>query len=429
MRMRWYFFAGLVSLLPCSICWGQGGIVQQQHDDYIRAQERSAYAAAAHNNADDYPKATEASHKTDMSPNYVPVLSRPAKHQEAYVETPVMRHMISLHQKTADGDEAAGLELGQCYYEGRDVAKSRQEAYRIWKYSAGARGRYLAGKMVFEGDGVETDKFQAYPLMHYAALHGDAEAKTWMTAHPEPERHLGEFPGMLTFAEDVFWESSAQVQPVTAESAVRLLDAAAKAYNNEAKLQKLKPRADEMVRAGKALTYGLGLPMDLKGAYTLLMTADYLHAEGASDAKAWVMLALEQKYDREHEHYKPLAGSQARTGSYLAYLKALVTVQDAQQTFRRELLKIAATTDNPQALTDLAIMEWEGNGGDPDDATGLSHLQTAAKTNRNAQYILGLASLNGLHGVPVDRVKAFELLQLAAEHGQADARHMLAVAY
>ena len=50
---------------------------------------------------------------------------------------------------------------------------------------------------------------------------------------------------------------------------------------------------------------------------------------------------------------------------------------------------------------------------------------TEAKTNRNAQYVLGVAYENGIYGVPLDHEKARQLLVSAAAAGQQDAKTIL----
>ena len=399
------------------------GEVQRQHDADIRTFNNNI--DRYHNNADDYPKPAEPAHKTDMSPNYVPVLSRPAKQPEAYVESPAQRHIIGLQQHVLESP-AAELELADCYFYGRDIAQDKDLAY-LYYSSAGSslpHATYLAAKMLFLGDGIGSDPFQAYGMMNSAARRGDPDAIAFLKLNPEPKRSIGEFPSMLAYADEQFRAAGVNVKPVQPTFAAKVVASVVPIYFKDANKH---ANAQDALTVGNALLWGAGVPVDLVNADKLLTFASQKRLPGAAESYAWVNFAQRKSPFVLSTMFSALDG-QPYTAS-VTYLWALYYASKGNPSLQRDWLHASGLHGNMQALTDYAIMEWEGNGGNPDDASGFKDLTTAAATNRNAQYLLGQAYVNGLHGVPTDIPKAIQLFRAAAAQGQIEAKHMLAAAY
>lgn len=186
MGMRWSLVAVLV--LPCSVALAQGGIVQQQHDEYVRAQERSASAAAAHNNADDYPSNKPLPARVNTGPNYVPVLDAPYKRKYLpNIETEADHFFIGArqHYMSGEGRDLAMYQLAQCYYGGIGTAVDKPKAFGFWHDlgSKNPEALFLASVMQYDGDGIPKSEGWGFEGILHAARARNADAITWLAAH------------------------------------------------------------------------------------------------------------------------------------------------------------------------------------------------------------------------------------------------------
>jgi TPR repeat protein len=272
--------------------------------------------------------------------------------------------------------------------------------------------------------------FTAYPVMRSAAERGNPDAITFLKLNPEPKRSIGEFPSMLAYEHEQFLAAGVGVRPVTPAFAAKII-ADTKGWNSPETFKKLqkKMKGQDVLGVGRALLWGVGVPVDLENAKSLLELARNLKEEGAGQDESWATVELEERKPEPALWSLWYSLENLAQSATVDYLWALAYNNAKKPTEQRTLLAASAYLGNLQARTDYAIMEWEGNGGNPDDANGFASLTLAAKTNRNAQFLLGQAYVQGLHGTPVDLPKAIQLFQASATQGQIEAEHMLAVAY
>ena len=401
-------------------------------------QNETEHNTKYHNNADDYPAAI---HITPIPEPDMPrgktteELRDDAAYEAAIRAEPDRERKFAADKRNAQsGDINAVLDLAMDYRRHFGTEYDPVAAYNLYLSIAdrSSKAAFLAGDMRYTGQyRFPGDQVDAYLLMNKAAQAGYPEAITWLKEHPEPVRHLGEFPSMLTYADDVFWEGAVGVQPITLEETDNIIAKGRKGESFFNSMAKLAPKA---LAAGKANLYGIGVPVDLERAEELFSFAGGALYFVGEEYPVWVAWTVTPTHSRDFATMDRLlnAGSDEtiQLQPRMNYLKALLACSLKRPDRQREMLMESVNnfmsgsihlTEVSQASADLGVMMLEGNGGDRDDARGIALLTSAAKSNRNAQYILGLVYERGVHGVPKDAAMAAKLFQQAASQGQVEA--------
>jgi len=451
--------AACVCLVLCGPIAGlaQKGETQDEHDKQIKADtERNT---KYHNNADDYPANKSSAPNVPTPPARIPLTPKytppPPTENERRVEAARPGMEADFREAAAKanrGEVSAILDTARHYRTGFGVAPSRAKAYELYASIADrdSEAAFQAADIIFDAahdingpagnKGIPVDEALAYTLMNRSALSGYKPAIDYLKYHPQHILNSTLFPQMEAYVDGVIEGRRGDISPTTVQQS----DALIAQYGKQKKdgsldRDKLAKHSRELMNAGKANLYGIGVPVDLHRAYQLLNLASVGGAFGASEQLGWAAW-VGKKSDSERGHdlcYVTYEGQgQYDTDPIVDYQRALCSSLRGARTEQRTRLGYAASGGMgypnaarvvPQAITDLAVMQMQGEGGQIDVAQGLVNLKNASdKGERNAQYLLGRIYAEGNYGLPKDPAKAAQLLQAAANAGQVGAKEYLA---
>ena len=348
---------------------------------------------------------------------------------------------VQLARKAAGAGQVLGTVLMALSYRAgvgglpKDPAKSlelmKDAAARGDEFSKGQLASGFDGKLIGKDTGLPVSMMK----LEAEAMERDAKYATLVALPPMTER-----------ATAVFEKVSAS-NPRFSASQMAAMQKAAGASDKAFKLQDKLRQNNELNKIdwkavyllGRAYLHGDGVPVDLDRARTLLAGAKYGGVKAAAEQISWAYYLKDRsqkaagKLDGDEMGMLAVYAADAYRDApspVRAYLRALgkitlfYTIAE-----KRGDLEYASFADISDAQIELAYMHWQGKFGWRNTADGLRFMEMAAKTDPNGMYALGAAYSGGYYGVPQDRSKAFELFRAAAALDQAQAQHMLAVAY
>ena len=412
----------ILSCLFTAAAFGQGQ-VQQQHDADLKNQNNAN--TKYHNNADDYPTNT-ATPGTNRSG-----VKRPSQSAQPIYIDPRWKDFDKTREAYQAGDGAAGLAFGTYYYVGSVGGMNKEFAFEVWTKVAdkNAHARFLAGRMLYNGEATAMDEARGIAMMKSASASGDAEAAEYLKALPiHAPASTGEFPSMLARVDDIYAREKAEM--VSNSNQLKWMKEAIQSLEKHSK----KIDYGTYSSAGNAYFYGVGVPLDLSKAKEMFLQSkamvnpQFTHSQ--DESLAWVYLRerdknpapfIKQAIEFGTKHPWPRS-------LYLMALAACLDHKPAQQRFYLEqaTTHYDASSKAPiEAWVDLAVMQLTGEGGPLQNAQGIKNLM-AASSNRHAQFILSQILASGTHGLAKDPAKARLWLEAAAKAGQPDAVRELA---
>lgn len=436
MYLPWSVVAAfaVVMVVPGSVALAQGGIVQQEHDDRIRAQERSA--TAYHNNADDYPSAKPVPVLTNTGPNYVPVLNPPYKRKyEPNIETEADHFFIGArqHYVSGEGRDLAKYQLAQCYYGGIGTAVDKDRAFEFW-HELGAKNPealFLASVMQYEGDGIPKSEGWGFEGIQHAARARNADAIAWLAAH----RFRPVLDPASYGARDA--ELAEVSKLVFGSGAEKNVAAGLKVVLEEAQVG--YPWANYYL--GRMYEEGLGVPVDNTAAYwAYYAAADAVSAGVAASGAVEAAKQLGLAY-----WGGDLLGRKVNDVLARQYLAAPLMAGDAKVNFLYGEAFEKGTHGLPydmmaatkyytvvaekgsgvfetSAAARLARMYADGEGMPQDFTKSVQWAQKAADDGETLGMMLLAYEYRVGMGVPKDAAKSVEWMKAAAEKGDAWAK-------
>lgn len=402
-------------LLSSPMAWAQGGIQQQEHDKQIRADtERNT---KYHNNADDYPAATDNSALAKKIADGFK--SAPKAPPLPFVPSATDLAFFKALDDFKAGDPNAGYILGMRFYH-TNYATANETAlyYFLAIQDRILPARFLAGQMLVAGEGAPSDYDRGLALIRSASAAGSLPATTYLKTPPARPSTVSEFPSMLTRAEDALYSKGLIVK-----SSFRLDPKVIKM------VEQRSPKASyfDYTLGGMTYLYGIGVPVDMQKAKELLLVASQKHKGDTTDEPlAWLYLAGLQKdpaaFQAQVGQIYPLHDNWPEE-DYLHAFVACMNHQPAQQRYDLEAA-IHVTPGNyatiPEARMELALMQLTGEGGPLQEEAGRANLLATA-SSRSSQYFLYRMYDKGLHGFEKDPAKAMQFLKSAAAAGQPNA--------
>lgn len=422
---RWFsgviFVAGL-----CASTFAQNSNLSD-HDRYLHLQ--SERNTQYFNNADSYPKL--------FTDNYARYLAQQAalfRRNDAAVVAPpdpVEFHTLTreeyfqeMRQKSESGSIDARIKLADCYYSGWGVAENKAKALALYR-DAGAshpHAEFIAGVMLFAGDGVKANLVEGRALIQHAATAGDTEARSW---RPLIEKNLER-----AAKGDVTALADAGGQFIYGIGIEQDIPRGVKMKQEAAE------RGDLLAMQNLAYWYrtpGTGvLPSDIEKSHAWLLKAaeagdvnamqavgaDYFLNEGipvdANEGLRWSLKAAEKGNATAMENLGVIYN-----GSYPG-IKA--DRGKAEGFYRRAIAAGSAT-----AADKLARLFEGTDGAPPDYKRGFeTRKPLAEKGNADSEMHLGVYYDQGL-GIEQDTAKAIEWFTKAAQQGSPRAIHELAV--
>ena len=394
--------------------YGQGE-VQRQYDLMIKGEMNRL--TKYHNNADDYPKASEdAAWVKKMSDDFnktwnkkrpvVTITATPSAREN--LEWTNYQEALAAYRA---GDGAGGLAVGAYLY---NKYPNKGYAFETWMSVAdkNVESRFLAGRMLYYGEGTASDTERGSMLMRSAAAAGHAGATAYLKTLPVARvATVGEFPSMLTRVMDVF-NGRKPAHP------------AARSSFNKVKQKSTKAYAQDYEIVALDYIYGLGVLVDLQKARELLLTARKM-TEYHHDADEWLAWLAFLEVDKnpaafisQAKVFEPTHPSQ--DAYYLRAIAECLQHRPAQQRFLLEKEAAYNTLAAQMARVDLAVMQLTGEGGLVDEASGVRNLLSVPR-NRHAQYFIAQLNAKGLHGITKNPETARNWLEAAAKQGQPDA--------
>ncbi len=340
---------------------------------------------------------------------------------------PAANVIEELKQKSASGDVGAKVKLADCYAQGLGVKLDQAEAYRLYR-EAGAASLFAigqAGYMLFQGEGVAANHAEGLALLRQAAAGGDQSSATWLAkSFPSPE--------------DIEKSAAKQDYGPMLKYAVDLLSGVDGRAKDPARaigyFQRLAAQGDGrgMLFLGDVFAYGKGVPEDLVQAEQWM-----LKAQAAGDREAANNLAALAERDTP-THPRDVATMRRWAEKYLAAnpsplafeMMARLEYYSGHKEQARTWWVKAVEGGETYYLHELGFLEWSGQAGPVDEEAGRKHLEAAAaRGEEKSMYELGVAYLDGRHGMPHDEPRAIALFQAAAEKGMATAQNNLALFY
>lgn len=274
--------------------------------------------------------------------------------------------------------------------------------------------------------------------MNVAATRGNAEAKsalargfdgradtasaasTLLTSQQLTQQAYAALPSLLDRQLEMFKRDHAKIPPLTDTAKAEL----------QKKYEKSKPLGKFNCNTDAQSAYLLGRNLQLgQSSYFWYVEREYsfcaaLHnVPGAMENMLWSAFLnyynsrdLQMYADPARGKLQDYAKAASNQFGLASYMLAALEQEKKNSTLVRAYLTLAAN-QVPEAATDLAAMEWSGTGGPVDEASGTKLMLSAAKTDPNAMYLLGMAYAEGLHGLTADPAHGLELLTAAGAKG------------
>ncbi len=332
----------------------------------------------------------------------------------------------------------AELALAKVLYAGDGVAADDERA-ALWARQAmedkqpGAAT--LLAKMMATGAGVPVDHEQSLALMRRAAAAGDSDATEaiakgfngTLASTPRSSPVLAAYnslPPLIDRQIEYFRKQHDALPKLSAEDFAKKQQKYAKTSGSCQKDPQIA------LQLGRHLLSPEADDETLQQSFNYLMCATMQNTPGALDDVIWNVF-LRYYHVRNGNSYEQSShralleqgiGQWKENNALMAYLAAGYASFKNNPTLVRAYMGIAISLGQPQAEVDYAAMNWEGIGGERDDAEGTRLMQAAAQSDPYAMYLLGVAYAYGVHGLTADPKRALELETLASSQGVIAAR-------
>ena len=346
------------------------------------------------------------------------------------------------------GDTRSMVALGVCYLDGvggGEVAERNPEEAATWFERAAEKlflpGQFELGLCYLKGDGVKRDPKKALSLLEECALRGYTDAAkllSKMYLEGEEEYGVARDPSrglqFLRLAARKDPDAMVRLGAKYLEGSDGLLTDEAKAFQFFfAAARKGDPQGQAWT--GCCYIHGNGVAKDVAegNRYLTLAAAagdslalyelgalSWLGEESTPADPQRAFELFSRAAEKGHPHAKFALGRIHETGDAV----------EANLARAISLYEEAAREGSSDAEAFLGMMYEEGRGmatPDPEKAVAL-YTSAAKKGNPIAQAALGMAYAEG-RGVPVNRRKAFELFETAANQGHGEALSHLAYMY